>query len=67
MLCLSLRTEHDISLHLSEKLEDVADFDNLPMDCGLGEITVRLVRGADGMFLWARLIVSYVSPPALTL
>ena len=67
---LSLRTEcavRDIGLYLSRKLEDLADLNYLPEDCDLEDLTDRLVRGADGMFLWARLMVSHLSSPALTL
>ena len=69
-LRLSLRTEcavRDIGLYLSRKLEDLADLNYLPEECDLEDLTDRLVRGADGMFLWARLMVSYLSSPALTL
>ena len=69
-LRFSLRTEYavrDIGLYLSRKLEDLADLDYLPEECDLKNLTNRLVRGADGMFLWARLMVSYLSSPALTL
>ena len=54
-LRLSLRTEcavRDIGLYLSRKLEDLADLDYLPEECDLENLTDRLVRGADGMFLW---------------
>ena len=67
---LSLRTEcavRDIGLYLSRKLEDLADLNYLPEECDLEDLTDRLVRGADGMFLWARLMLSYLSSPALTL
>ena len=68
-LRLSLRTEcavRDIGLYLSRKLEDLVDLNYLPEECDLEDLTDKLVRGADGMFLWARLMVSYLSSPALT-
>ncbi|KAM0797582.1 hypothetical protein BDR22DRAFT_436412 [Usnea florida] len=74
-LCLSVlhhalsiladRTRYELTS--KREIRDLADLDYLPTYCDLGEITVRLIHRADGMFLWARLIVSYLSPPALTL
>ena len=69
-LRLSLRNEsavHDIRVYLRRKLEDLSDLGYFPEDCDLEELCERLVLGADGMFLWARLMFSYLSSPALTL
>ena len=64
-LRLSLRTECDTGLHLTRKLEDLADLDYLPAGCDFEDLTDKLPRGADGMFLWARLMISSSSSPAL--
>lgn len=69
-LRLSLRGEPavlDIRLYLRRKLDDLANLDYFPEECDLEDLVERLLRGADGMFLWARLMVSYLSSPALTL
>jgi len=47
-------------------METFIEEDLLPEDSDISELVDHLVKGADGMFLWARLMINYLSSPALT-
>ncbi|CZR57679.1 uncharacterized protein PAC_07568 [Phialocephala subalpina] len=64
-LCVSSgRLEHDIRLYFKHRLKTLRR--KLPLSCDMFAVTEHLVRVCDGMFLWARLTVHYLSSPALT-
>ncbi|CAG9956289.1 unnamed protein product [Clonostachys rosea f. rosea IK726] len=59
-----MESDHHLFSHreLKELLED-----ELLSDCAdgcLGELVDRMALGADGMFLWARLMISFIQSPA---
>ena len=66
-LSIGRSTVKDIRLYLTRKLADLAEFGYLPQNTDLDTVSERLVSRAGGMFLWARLMISYLSSPALTL
>ncbi|XRM40200.1 hypothetical protein ABZX51_003520 [Aspergillus tubingensis] len=59
------KNDTDIALYLSNKLWELAEDglfpDNFSYESRIRELTQR----ADGMFLWARLLIAYLSSPAL--
>lgn len=55
----------DIGLYLSRCLASLIE-DELLFPADIPNLVDHLVRGADGMFLWAKLMVNYLSSPALT-
>ena len=66
-LSIGLLTTKDIKLYMGRKLENLVVEGYLPEDIHVGNISDRLSRRAAGMFLWARLMISYLSSPALTI
>lgn len=56
----------DISLFFSRKLDAFCQDGLLPSGSNNLNLLSRLITGADGMFLWARLMTSYLDSPALT-
>lgn len=56
----------DIHLFLSRKLDLLFKNRYLPSDANKSQLVDHLKTGADGMFLWARLMVSYLKSRALT-
>jgi hypothetical protein len=57
----------DIRIYVSRLLNELIDDEELfPQDNDVSSLVERLVYGADGMFLWARLMMSYLSSPMLT-
>jgi hypothetical protein len=56
----------DIRLFLGQELEKLKSKRLLPRECDSAEVLKRLVRRADGMFLWAELMITYLRIPALT-
>jgi hypothetical protein len=57
--------QKDIQLYLRRELGTLVDNRLLPKDLNLDETTHKLARRADGMFLWARLMITYLKSPAL--
>ncbi|KAI0187202.1 hypothetical protein EV127DRAFT_499283 [Xylaria flabelliformis] len=64
-----LVTNSDIRLYLTHQLEALQDDGMLPMttSASLELLVDTLVHGADGMFLWVKLMMKYLGSPALTL
>jgi hypothetical protein len=56
----------DVKVFLSSRIETFVKDDLLPEGSNISDLVECLARGADGMFLWARLIVDYINFPALT-
>jgi hypothetical protein len=59
-------TKSDIRLFLIHHLWTLLDEGMLPQSVDINMLADTLVYGADGMFLWARLMVKYLNSPALT-
>lgn len=59
-------TSQDIRLFCSRKMEQLAEEGLLPSNALIPALVDHLVTGADGMFLWARLMLRYLSSSALT-
>ncbi|OCL06693.1 hypothetical protein AOQ84DRAFT_410359, partial [Glonium stellatum] len=57
---------HDIRIYCSKKLERYSEEGLLPLNADIAKLEDHLTMGADGMFLWARLMMEYMSSPALT-
>ncbi|KAL6900009.1 hypothetical protein GGI43DRAFT_406050 [Trichoderma evansii] len=60
-------TIDDIRVYLSKRLSELLDDGLLPDDINLNDVSERLLRRAAGMFLWAKLMISYLSSHALTI
>ncbi|KAH7379489.1 hypothetical protein BKA66DRAFT_571316 [Pyrenochaeta sp. MPI-SDFR-AT-0127] len=58
--------DEDIRLYLNRNLEDMAKEDQLLPEANISSYVEHLVVGADKMFLWAKLMVSYLQSPVLT-
>ncbi|KEF55715.1 uncharacterized protein A1O9_08465 [Exophiala aquamarina CBS 119918] len=58
-------TSPDIEVYLRSQIELLQE-DSLLPDCETETILQCLLRGAHGMFLWARLMIAYLRSPALT-
>ena len=56
----------DIRRFLMHHLEALLNENMLPPSIDINHLAAILVNGADGMFLWARLMVNYLNSPALT-
>lgn len=56
----------DIWIYLSRSLEDMAREHRLHDDANLEQYVEHLVLGADNMFLWAKLMITYLQSPSLT-
>jgi len=63
-----LITNSDIRLYFTHQLSTLEDDGMLPItgSTSLPALVETLVHGADGMFLWAKLMIKYLSSPALT-
>ncbi|KAI0556168.1 hypothetical protein F4679DRAFT_22557 [Xylaria curta] len=63
-----LNTNSDIRLYLAHQLEVMQDDRMLPTttSASLELLIDTLIYGADGMFLWAKLMMKYLGSPALT-
>ncbi|KAI9713252.1 MAG: hypothetical protein M1820_001239 [Bogoriella megaspora] len=57
----------DIKIFLTAKVENLVEEELLPSNTPVSNYVDHLVRGADGMFLWARLMITYLNSPALTM
>jgi hypothetical protein len=55
----------DIETYLSRRLHDLVTWGQFPSDIDINDLLIRLIAGADGIFLWARLMVSNLRSPAL--
>lgn len=60
-------TMDDIRIYLSNRLSELLDDGLLPDTTDLSDLSERLLQRAAGMFLWAKLMISYLSSPALTI
>ena len=60
------RTSADIGIFLKNQLQVLVEEELLSATADLSELVKRLVIGADGMFLWARLMINHLESPALT-
>lgn len=56
----------DIKLYLTNQLTALSSEGYLPPDANTSELATQLLYGADGMFLWARLMLAYLRSPAFT-
>jgi hypothetical protein len=56
----------DIRLFLENQLEDMVENQKLPDSADIGRLAETLLYGADGMFLWATLMVRYLNSFALS-
>ncbi|KAF7590868.1 hypothetical protein BBP40_002282 [Aspergillus hancockii] len=59
-------TGSDIRMYLTNQLNLLVEEDMLPSAADVRILVDHLVHGANGMFLWARLMVQYLYSPALT-
>lgn len=57
---------NDIHLYLTSRMEILIEDDLLPAGSNVPELVACLSKGADGMFLWARLMINYLNSSALT-
>ncbi|KAL1850418.1 hypothetical protein Daus18300_012952 [Diaporthe australafricana] len=57
--------DSDIACYLEPEIEDLVQQEFLSDDVDQSEIMSHLVHRAEGMFLWARLIVGYLNGPAM--
>lgn len=55
----------DIRKYLQTQIEILVEDDFFPPATSAQDIIIPLLHGADGMFLWARLMVGYLKSPAL--
>ncbi|ORY05553.1 hypothetical protein BCR34DRAFT_604476 [Clohesyomyces aquaticus] len=58
-------TSKDIQRFFSRKLKNLVDLELLPRRLSQTTLIDRLMLGADGMFLWAHLMVEYLNSSAL--
>lgn len=56
----------DIKIYLHAKVQDLTDEQLLPPHCDFTDIVTRLLGGSAGMFLWARLMIGYLTSRALS-
>jgi len=56
----------DIKVYLNHQMEDLINDNLIPPQDDVEHLTSKLLVGADGMFLWARLMLAYLNSPALT-
>lgn len=59
-------TSGDIQTFLERKLIDLVARRLLPSTANINQLRARLVTGANGMFIWARLMVNYLNSYGLT-
>ncbi|KAF9736590.1 hypothetical protein PMIN04_009655 [Paraphaeosphaeria minitans] len=51
----------DIRLFLKHQLQELVENEKLPYSANIEELAESLLHGADGMFLWAKLMINYLS------
>ncbi|KAK8129305.1 hypothetical protein PG999_001685 [Apiospora kogelbergensis] len=59
-------TNRDIQLFLDWEISDMVEEDMLPTSSDIQSLVESLLKGADGMFLWAKLMVRYLRSPGLS-
>jgi hypothetical protein len=59
-------TSDDIRMYLTTQVDLMIDEELIPQTADLVDLVDHLVKGADGMFLWAKLMNTYLNSPALT-
>ena len=65
-LLVGKKTATDIRLYLKLKVSSLKEETLLPPSADIDNLVANLETGADGMFLWARLMMKYLSSPALS-
>ena len=65
-LLIGRKTAVDIELYLQRKIGCLKRDGLLPQSASTGSLVEHLLTGADGMFLWARLMISYLKCPSLS-
>jgi hypothetical protein len=65
-LPIGRNTTRDIKIYLTRRVVLLQDHCLLPKNVETDSMVNHLLTGADGMFLWARLMISYLNCPALT-
>ncbi|KAL7961267.1 hypothetical protein V8C34DRAFT_274241 [Trichoderma compactum] len=65
IISIDLSNKDDIQHYLRQSLKDMKIEGLLPKSLDYKEVAKTLTRRADGMFLWARLMVTYLNSPAL--
>jgi flagellar biosynthesis GTPase FlhF len=65
-LLVGKKTATDIGLYLKRKVASLKEETLLPPSADVDNLVANLEIGADGMFLWARLMMRYLSSPALS-
>jgi hypothetical protein len=63
-LPIGRKTSDDIGVFLVRKVERLKDEGKLPPKADTAGLAGHLLTGADGMFLWARLMISFLNSPA---
>ncbi|EHK17642.1 uncharacterized protein TRIVIDRAFT_210425 [Trichoderma virens Gv29-8] len=66
---LKHRVNSDMAIFFTQELQDLTDLGLFPqhlVDGEMSSMVMHLVSRAEGMFLWARLMILYLSSPALT-
>jgi hypothetical protein len=58
--------DEEIRVFVRGQLDSLRLKDRFPSHADYGSIEVKIVDQADGMFLWARLMICYLQSPALT-
>ena len=64
---VNLLNSADIELYLGNKMEGLVKNGILLRQSNIHAVINRLVRRAEGLFLWVRLLMTYIESPALTL
>ncbi|KAK8140205.1 hypothetical protein PG984_000271 [Apiospora sp. TS-2023a] len=59
-------TTPDIRIFLEEEISAMIEENVLPISSNIQSLVESLLRGADGMFLWAKLMIRYLRSPALS-
>ncbi|KAL7910353.1 hypothetical protein GGI35DRAFT_448574 [Trichoderma velutinum] len=65
IISIDLSNKDDIQHYLRQSLKDMKNEGLLSKSLDYKEVAKTLTRRADGMFLWARLMVTYLNSPAL--
>jgi hypothetical protein len=60
------KNSRDIEIFVTAKLEDLTDDELLPSSADIPQLSSHLILGANGMFIWIRLMVNFLNSPALT-
>lgn len=59
------RSEDDLRAYFTKQLEHMQDSGLIPNSSNRGDLVGCLLKGADGMFEWARLMIAYLQSEAL--